>query len=91
MGIVVECIFLSAIMWLSTMGFITTEGKYVFFPRNGCKSKYRRTSWQGNVPPKKFNKDDIDTKTGHLQKEPPFPRPIILGIQPLVFGNAIST
>ena len=32
--------------------------------------------------PQKFN---IDTKNGHIQKESPFPRPINLGIQPLVF------
>ena len=33
------------------------------------------------VTPQKFN---IDTKHGHISKEPPFPMPIILGIQPLV-------
>ena len=31
MGIVVGCIFLLTIIWLSTMGFITTEGKYSAF------------------------------------------------------------
>ena len=36
-------------------------------------------------------KSNIDTKNGHIfSKESPFPTPIILGIQPLVFGGVYS-